>query len=271
MRRGMFLIGICLVLLGLPVSFRARQACQWVETQGEAALARVTTEEAQRLALRSARARAVEQVAGVLIGEHTIIRDTAMAGEFVRAMADGYVLEEEPHWEQPVVFHPDPGVPPLLSYRVSLRACVAQSGARDPYFQVSAKLNKTTFVATEQPTLQVQCSRECYLTIFNLTAEDRFKLLLPNAYQEAAAHLQPSETYVFPPPDSDLFLAVEPLPGHRQDTEAILIVATKQQFDAPAQMGQREDLPMGDVFKMLLDLPASERAEAFVAYEVRAQ
>ena len=224
------------------------------------------------MALRSARARAVERATGIELEAITVVRDMALAGEFVRALTRGYVLEEKIiRWEDEN-FQEAPEQPPLTLYRVHLEVCVApQNGKRDPYFTVSAKLNKTTFVAKEQASLEVQCSRACHLTILNLMADDRFRLLLPNAYQKTAP-LQPSEAYLFPSADSGLSLVMETLPGHNRDTEAFLVVATKQRFDALAQLGQRdEDIPMERVFATLLDLPADERAETLVAYEVRAQ
>ena len=272
MRRGILLIGASLVLLLLPVMLRAQPNCQPIQTQGEAALAHVTPEEARRLAVRIARARAVEQVVGIELRAVTVVRDAALAGEFVRALTHGHVLQEKIISEEVSTSQEAPDQPPSIRYRVHLQACVApQNGKRDPNFKVSATLNKDAFVAQEPASLEVQCGRACHLTILNLTADDRFRLLLPNAYQKTA-HLQQSETYLFPSADSGLSLVMETLPGHNRDTEAFLVVATKQRFDALAQLGQGgEDIPMESVFATLLDLPADERAETLVAYEVRAR
>jgi len=84
-----------------------------MEAKGEAALEHVTAAEARQLALRGARARAVEQVAGIELQSLVIIRDAVLAGQFLRSLAHGYVLKEEIlRWEQET-FQEAPHKPPL--------------------------------------------------------------------------------------------------------------------------------------------------------------
>ena len=64
---------------------------------------------------------------------------------------------------------------------------------------------------------------------------------------------------------------MRPLAGYRRNTEAFLVVATKQRFEVQALLGQRQGIPMGDVFRVLLNLPPAERAEALLVYEVHEQ
>ena len=267
----MFLVGVSLVLLGLPAVLNAESPCRWVETQGEAVLANATAEEAQSLALRSARAQAVEEAVGTELRSYGVVRNMATAVDLIRAFTRGYVLEEEDvRWTQSD-YREAPENPPLTVYRVDLRVCVAPlNGRRDPYFSVTAKLNKDIFVAGEKAHITIQCAKDCHLTIFNWTADDHFTLLLPNDYQPETP-LRSAEEFIFPPSGSGLALIVETLPGHRLDTEAFLIVATKKEFNAPARLGGRVRLSMGDVFEALLKLPASEWTEDFKVYEVRAQ
>ena len=271
MRRGTFLVlvGASLVLLDLPAVLNAEPSCRWVEARGEAVLADATADEARSLALRHARAQAVREVSGTELQSYGVVRDMATAVDLVRVSTRGYVLEEEVvRWEQ-YDYRDAPDNPPLTAYRVRLRVCVALlNSKRDPYFKVTATLNKETFVAGEKAIIDIRCTGDCHLTIFNWTADNHFTLLLPNDYQRKT-YLQSSEAFVFPPPGSGLGLIMETLPGHRLDTEAFLIVATKKEFDAPARLGRREGLSMGDVFGELLDLPASEWAEDFKVYEVR--
>jgi hypothetical protein len=63
---------------------------------------------------------------------------------------------------------------------------------------------------------------------------------------------------------------MHPLEGHRRDTEAFLIVATKQRLEARAVLGKEQDIPVGEVFRLLLDLLAAEQAGKLLVYEVRA-
>jgi len=254
------------VLLTFPVG--AELSCQWVEAKGEAAVENVTAKEAQQLALRGARALAVERVAGIEVQANVVVRDAVLAGQFLRSLAHGYVLKEEIlRWER-VHFQEAPDKPPFAVDRVYLRACVApQLGRRDPDFTVVAKFdnNKTTFIARERASLKVQCTRDCYITIFNLAATDRFSIVLPIVDQPEKLQ-RARETLIFPP--RGRILPMHTVSGYGRETGAYLIVATKSEFGAYSRLSKWEDIPMGEVFQVLLDLPASKRAETWLVYEV---
>ena len=141
-------------------------------------------------------------------------------------------------------------------------------GSRDAYFVLTGELNKPSFVAGEEARLTMRCGRECYVTIFNLAANDRFSILFPNSYESVVA-LRSREEFAFPRPG--LALVMRPFPTHQRDAEAFLVVATKQPLNADTRLGRRDDLPIGDVLRMLSDLPLSERAELLLVYEVRAK
>src|SRR2546426_8912 len=80
------------------------------------------------------------------------------------------------------------------------RACVALPvGSRDAYFVLTGELNKPSFVAGEEARLTMRCGRECYVTIFNLAANDRFSILFPNSYESVVA-LRSREEFAFPRP-----------------------------------------------------------------------
>src|SRR3989442_946608 len=123
-------------------------------------------------------------------------------------------------------------------------------------------------VTAEEARLTMRCGRECYVTIFNLAANDRFSILFPNSYESVVA-LRSREEFAFPRPG--LALVMRPFPTHQRDAEAFFVVATKQPLNADTRLGRREDLPIGDVLRMLSDLPLSERAELLLVYEVRAK
>lgn len=262
-------VGLAFLTLLLSPSVRGEEHCQWVETKGEAALENVTAEEGRQIAIRSARARAVEQVAGVEVQSQTLVRDQLLAAEFLRALARGYVLREQVlRWEQEA-FQAAPEKPPVTLYRVFLKTCVAPEGdPRDPYFTVSAELNKGTFVTGEQATIRIRCTQPCYLSILNLSGTDQFSLLLPNSYQRTLL-LRSGEEFMFPPPG--IALTMSPLPGHRRDAEAFLVLATKGPLNLPAILRMQAGIPFEEVSRVLLSLPASERAETLLVYEVRAE
>ena len=125
----------------------------------------------------------------------TILRQIAVTGiktEATPAPADENVVvarlqEEVLRWEQDALQEASDR-PPITFYRVHLRACVALPvGSRDAYFVLTGELNKPSFVAGEEARLTMRCGRECYVTIFNLAANDRFSILFPNSYESVVA------------------------------------------------------------------------------------
>ena len=168
------------------------------------------------------------------------MRDLTLAGEFIRTLTQGYIVDETGlRWEQDLL-QEAPEKPPLTVYRVHLKCCVASQGEqRDPYFTLSVRLNKNIFAAGEEAELKIKSSRKCYVSVLNLSADEHFKVLLPNAHQPVLCLSRGAE-FVFPP--EGLALVMEPLPGHRRDTEAFLVVATKRPFDFRTVTGKSRDI-----------------------------
>lgn len=260
--------GAIVALLATAGPGMATESCQWTEASAQVALANVTAEEAQQLALRAARARAVEMVAGVELQAETIIQNQVMAAQFLRSLTQGYVLQEEVRWEHQT-WQRAPDTPPLTLYIARLKACVAQRAQeRDPYFSVSATLNKSIFVHGEEATIRVRCTQSCYLTILNLSGRDRFEVMFPDQPRQVS-RLNPAAEFVFPPKGVGLEITL--LPGRSRDTEAFLVVATKGVFRLTAVTGKTRDIPFAEVSRALLELPASERSEAWLVYDIRAR
>jgi hypothetical protein len=204
----------------------------------------------------------------------TILRDEVFAGEVLRILARGFVVKEQlERWEQDNLRRTPDSAPTTL-YRVFLRTCVARArGDHDPYFRVDASLNKYTFAARESASIRVRCSRGCYLSILNLTGKDEFNLLLPTSkLPNLAQHpprAGPEGDFVFPPPGVALEMA--PLQGRQRDTEAFLVIAMKQPLNLPAIFRKEEGISFEEVSHLLLGLPPSEWADAWLVYEVRAK
>jgi len=243
--------------------------CQWEKGKGEAAIAEVTAEEAQQLALRRARADAVAKVAGVEIQATTLVRDATLAGQFIRTLLQGYIIKEKTTWGEPGVFREGPDKPPIILYRVEVEACVIpQREGRDSYFTVKADLNKRVFVEGEKADLKIRCTRDCYLTIFNLAADDSSHILLPNDYQKQEI-LKADQELTFPPPGMALEMVT--LPRYSRSTEAFLVVATKKPFDFRTAIGKTEKISIPELSSALLRLAPSERVEKLLVYEMRSK
>ena len=259
--------GIILILTFGPVYVSAESHCNWVETTGQVLVENMTPEEARQIAIRQARAAAIEQVSGIEIQAHTLVRNFLLAGQFIRSLTEGYILDEKiVKWEQDI-FQDKPDKPPLTLYRVHLKCCVTpQTEKRDPYFALKAELNKNVFVSGEEAALKISCSRECYVSILNFLADDSFKILLPNPYQKNT-FLKSGEELIFP--SQGLALVMEPEPGYRRSAEAFLVVATKDSFDLQAIIGKKDKITISQLSNAFLTLPSNERTERILVYEVR--
>ncbi len=121
-------------------------------------------------------------------------------------------------------------------------------------------------MAGEEAILKIQSNRQCYISILNLLADDSFRILFPNPYRRSTL-VKPGEKLIFP--SQGLSLVMEPLPGHRRAAEAFLVVATKRPFHFHTVIGKSEKITISELSNALLTLPANERTEEMLVYEVR--
>ena len=275
---GMFLCG--------KTAFAAEPIlnCQWIETTGEAAVENITPEEARQLALNRARIKAIEGVSDVHVHAITLVKNLSLAADFIQTLSSGYVLgEKDIEWSSKAYQEKKDSLP-LTIYTVKLKSCVAPTKTGDPYFKIKGELNRLVFIAGEDAKIKATCTKDCYLTIINLTADDKAKVLLPNEY-EPSPLIRGGETYNFPA--GGLGLEMYPLAGHKKDSEVFILIATKERFDlllkTPSSqssvakgfnLDNETDRKLGkdilpkDLYTALLSIPADNRAEEILAYEV---
>ena len=240
--------------------------CEWRETTGESAVENITAEEARQLALNRARNKAVEEIAGVQVQGSSLVKNFTLAADFIQAISAGYILDEKVVKWETGTYQEKPEATPLTTYKVTLKCCVASNAAGDPYFIIKAQLNRPVFMEGEEARITASCTKDCFLTILNLTADNKIKLLLPNNH-EPSPRLKANETYSFPA--EGLALEMHTMPGHSKDTEAFLVIATKEKFDVLTLLKKGEEIQQKEFYKAILSLPADTRAEEMVVYEVR--
>jgi len=238
-----------------------------VVASGEAIVEQLTPEEARQAALRKALTNGIEKALGLEVVSQTQVRDFYVMGSFIKTLSRGHIMGEEVvRWEQ-LSYQEAPDKPPLTTYKVTLRMKIRPlQGDRDPYFKVSAELNKSLFLEGDTATIKIVPSKTCYLAIFSLTSKDEISLLFPHANQNKNLVKQNSE-FVFPGSAFKLYMA--PYADHRRDVEAFLLIATKKPVDFASRIGRTDDIPLTDLYHALLDIPVSEWAEEIIPYEVR--
>ena len=114
-----------------------------VTSTGEAAIANITPEEAQELALKRARLNAIEKVCVIKLQAETFVRNLEVEADFIHSVSYGHIVSEEIlRWDVDVD-QESLIRPPAITYRVSIKTEVLkEQGEPDPFYQVNVKLNK---------------------------------------------------------------------------------------------------------------------------------
>ena len=280
------IISICSYMLWIFAfgeTTRGQHEAEWIHCSGEAAVQNVTYEEAQVLAKRRARLDAIEKVCGISLQAETLVKDFMMAGDFIHSIAYGHVIEEKDiAWKTETLPPESPEKPPIILLRVNMNAKVVPVQEKpDPYFKIDLKLNRMTYQSGDEVVLTVKASKDCYLTVFNLAANDSVYILFPNDVQVDNS-IRANRLVEIPEKkyrDAGLHIRVANLPGHNKDTEIVKIIATKQKLDIRSDAASigvfgsvgTPRIAVTKLARWLSEIPVSERAEAAVMYTVQSE
>ena len=278
--RNTLFIGFLFILLSTK-SF-AQESGKWVTCTGDAAIQNISSEEAKIIALRNARLDAIEQVCGVSLQAETMVKDFQLAGDFIHSISYGHVVEEkDKNWDTISMPAKNPNDPPVLIYKVTMQAKVVSKEEKpDPSFKINLKLNRTIFQSGDEVIFNIKATQDCYLTILNLAANDSVYILFPNKFTEDN-FLKKNSTVQIPTTktrDQGFYIRVSTLPGFKKNSEAVKVIATKQQIDFIHDIDLSSTFsPIGTpkmaltkLARWLSQIPVSERAEAAVVYTVEA-
>lgn len=169
----------------------------WSEAEGQASLESMTQIQARTAALNVARAEAVRLVAGVKLkvetfrhqSEVTLNQKSIALQDFFatlnREVAYGQIVNETVVLDTISRYVLEAGMSPQLYYRVKIRALVKlDKGEPDPAFEVRANTNRTSYDEHDRMTITVRPSKNCYLYVFNLLANDSLLVLFLNLYMQ---------------------------------------------------------------------------------------
>jgi hypothetical protein len=146
-------------------------------------------------------------------------------------------------------------------------------GESDPGFRLQLSLDRASYRESEPMTLKVIASRDCYVTIFNLYANDSLSVIFPNSLVQDN-FVAKGDTLILPPPRSVWRIAPTLLEGHVSDHEALLTVATKEPipFQIDGLLAKRGLCSMGDALlainRWLVDIELNQRATELTTYTV---
>ena len=194
--------------------------------RGEAAVVGITAEQGQIIALQRARADAIETACGINILGATLVRDNTCVGDFIKSFSRGVRVDEEVKWLPLGTFSETDKSAPIPVYRVEIKATVMIPERKaDPGFFLEASINRSTYLSGEAAVVKTKVSKRAHLAIFNIRADDYVAMLCPVNRMGDESVLNPGETFCFPSPDLGLVLEMATLKGHKQDSEAFMVVA----------------------------------------------
>jgi hypothetical protein len=183
----------------------------------------------QEAAYVNAREQALKQCGLRLLSTFSEIRSgsntsSSVSRQFYLAgIASGLIMREDT-LETPHIL-PAEVVGEQRMFEVQLRLLVKQLANEDPYFHLALELHPERMVYHngEQVDLQVQATKDCYITIFSLGADNRLYLIYPYVTQTnnfLKAHA------VFP--ISGLTMGL--FTGASEASESVIAIATKGNF-----------------------------------------
>jgi hypothetical protein len=244
-----------------------------------ASMENVTKEDARRLAIKDAMRKAVEKIVGVEILAETIAINFKLAGDIVKAMPYGRVIDREILEENVDEIREEGKTTPSLIYKVKMKARVfKEKGKTDTYFKIDAAFNKDVFKEGDEMELRVTPTKDCYITIFNILEDEKVIILIPNRYKENN-FIKANETFSFPDEGDKrrgIKLIAHTGEGKNSVTETIYILGLKQplSFDtsrfAVGLYGiyNGQTAFINDLLKEIIEVPLFERAEKFIQYRI---
>jgi hypothetical protein len=195
-----------------------------INAEGSCAVVGMSAEQSQFIALRRARAAAIEQAAGIKVTSQTIVTNARLAVDFIRTYSRGFIIKERREWLPLGQYQRDTSTPPIPEYRVKITADVYIPEKKIRPINLAARLNSTLFRSGEKVQIKVMAAREARFAVFNIRADDMVVMLFPNQYEEDNI-LSGGRVILFPAWNSSIELEVQTLKGHKRDAEAFLVAA----------------------------------------------
>jgi len=193
----------------------------------------ITPEQAKEIAIQRACQMAIELFSGIEVtGRTSLIQAESNNkitmdhfSKLTNQISNGIILYKEIIEEENITENN------LIYKRVTIKLKVGkQKGEADPFFSLSANLNKSYFQNDEELILNVTPTKECYLTILNIMSDENVATVFPNQYRKDN-FVKANELFVLPNENDKklgIKFKVHLLPDKTEDTEIIKIIATKE-------------------------------------------
>ena len=263
-----------------PLPSVLAQEVTWVTVEGTAAMADISETEARSRAIADARHKAVLKVVDLDISAETLVVNFRLSGSLVGAIPYGRVVDSEIIEETVDSTHKDGQDKAYSTYRVKLKASVAEETAGgDPHFRLEAYLNRASFKDGDEMLMSIRATQDCYISVFIILEDEKTIRLIPNSFK-TDNFLKANETFLFPDENDrarGISLRVHAPAGKDTATETLYILALKQPLsfdDTGLQEGihgvyNGQTAFMKDLIKEIVSIPLSERAEKLMQYQIK--
>ena len=193
----------------------------------------ITPEQAKEMAIQKACQMVIEQFSGIEVSGRTSLIQAESNNEITmdhfskltNQISNGIILEKEIIEEENLTENN------RIYKQVTLKLKVGkQKGEADPFFSLSANLNKSYFQNDEELILNVTPTKDCYLTILNIMSDENVTTVFPNQYRKGNL-VKANELFELPNENDKklgIKFKVHLLPNKTEDTEIIKIIATKE-------------------------------------------
>jgi len=172
---------------------------------------------------------------------------------FFRSTVSGLITNEK------ILFNEFESVKNGFSIAMGLRVYVVPvTGQRDPGFNIELDLENNLLDSGDELVFSVTPSKNCYVYVFNLMADQNVMLMFPNEYLEEN-YVQAKSTLHIPDPKIRNYIKfrVSTMPDEQLTSESIYVVCTKNEVPVI------KDLPkIGKTLKVF-----SENSQSFIKLE----
>ncbi len=281
------LTALTFVCLPTQAQLAAQESGIWVTGRGTAYLSDdLTAADAKLRARRKARADAIERALGVnitaekFLQEFEVSRSQGEAGEtgesfsnYIRESRRGRIVDEEAWQEKSeLTYFADGGQ--VVKYVAHNRFRVLkEENPPDPNFKLDLMLSKSQYQEGEGVVFSVNATQDCYLTVFNLAANDSVYLIFPNVVEKSSKQKANQKRTI--PGFGYSFTTALPA-GKDVAMESIIAVASK---DSLVFHGKTRHRPgegysdmwktgLNDVWRWVAEVDADRRVEAIESFKI---
>ena len=202
-----------------------------IVVESSSAVVNISSEEAKNLALRRARSMIIENANGVNVVSSVLVKDGALAAEFIKNYSSGIILNEKIEWLPITQYQKNTSTAPVPEYNVRVTADVLLK-EKNSDLVLKSSIDKTIYQDNEKFKINILTSKEANLAIFFLGYDDKIYKLLPDVSKNIT--IKENTEIQIPRKGIDTFDLEVVVPEKLKEvTEALWIIAAKQDENIP--------------------------------------